>query len=118
MTSPKDKTVSLRTERVKRARVKAPGASQPGFPATRLRRNRRADWSRRLADEYERFTRRIDAGEETLVDPYGAEAIEEFFAVSAEAFFVAAAQLRTEEPALYDLLAAFFRQNPADLAPT
>src|SRR6187549_3088989 len=48
MTSPKDKTVSLRTERVKRARVKAPGASQPGFPATRLRRNRRADWSRRL----------------------------------------------------------------------
>src|SRR6187397_606689 len=48
MASPKDKTVSLRTERVKRARVKAPGASQPGFPATRLRRNRRADWSRRL----------------------------------------------------------------------
>ena len=77
-----------------------------------------ADWSRRLADEYERFTRRIDAGEETLVDPYGAEAIEEFFAVSAEAFFVAARHLRTEEPALYDLLAAFFRQNPADLAPT
>jgi len=48
MASAKDKTVSLRTERVKRARVKAPGASQPGFPATRLRRNRRADWSRRL----------------------------------------------------------------------
>ena len=48
MASPKDKTVSLRTERVKRARVKAPGASQPGFPATRLRRNRRAGWSRRL----------------------------------------------------------------------
>src|ERR1043166_8299698 len=48
MASPKDKTVSLRTERVTRARVKAPGASQPGFPATRLRRNRRAEWSRRL----------------------------------------------------------------------
>src|SRR5262249_21698625 len=48
MASPKDKTVSLRTERVKRVRAKAPGATQPGFPATRLRRNRRADWSRRL----------------------------------------------------------------------
>src|SRR5262245_66222646 len=48
MASAKDKTVSLRTERVKRARAKAPGATQSGFPATRLRRNRRADWSRRL----------------------------------------------------------------------
>src|SRR4029450_591373 len=48
MASAKDKMVSLRTERVKRTQVKAPGASQPGFPATRLRRNRRADWSRRL----------------------------------------------------------------------
>ena len=45
MTSaPKDKTVSLRTERAKRAGSTSPG----GYPATRLRRNRRADWSRRL----------------------------------------------------------------------
>jgi porphobilinogen synthase len=49
--SPKDKTVSLRTERVKRAGGKTPPASRSGFPATRLRRNRRADWSRRLVRE-------------------------------------------------------------------
>jgi porphobilinogen synthase len=51
MSASKDKTVSLRTERVKRARAKTAGASKPGFPATRLRRNRRADWSRRLVRE-------------------------------------------------------------------
>ncbi len=52
MTSPsKDKTVSLRTERAKRAGTKPAGPSQPGFPATRLRRNRRTDWSRRLVRE-------------------------------------------------------------------
>jgi porphobilinogen synthase len=48
--SPKDKPISLRTERVKRA-SKTPAALGGGFPATRLRRNRRADWSRRLLRE-------------------------------------------------------------------
>jgi porphobilinogen synthase len=47
----KDKTVSLRTERAKRAGSTPAGALQSGYPATRLRRNRRADWSRRLVRE-------------------------------------------------------------------
>ncbi len=47
-----DKTVSLRTERAKRAGApETDGEPQPGYPATRLRRNRRADWSRRLVRE-------------------------------------------------------------------
>jgi len=47
-----DKTVSLRTERAKRAGTpKTEGEQQPGYPATRLRRNRRSDWSRRLVRE-------------------------------------------------------------------
>jgi Mlc titration factor MtfA (ptsG expression regulator) len=71
------------------------------------------EWSRRLAGEYERFVARVDAGEDTLVDPYGAEAIEEFFAVASEAFFVAPQELQHEEPVLYDLLVDFFRQQPA-----
>jgi porphobilinogen synthase len=50
-TPSKDKTVSLRTERAKRAGAKAAGPARPGYPATRLRRNRRADWSRRLVCE-------------------------------------------------------------------
>jgi len=51
MSSPRDKTVALRTERIKSARGKTPATLEPGFPATRLRRNRRSDWSRRLVRE-------------------------------------------------------------------
>jgi porphobilinogen synthase len=51
MTARKDKTVSLRTERAKRAGAATEAAKGPGFPATRMRRNRRADWSRRLVRE-------------------------------------------------------------------
>jgi porphobilinogen synthase len=51
MSSPKEKTIALRTERMKRARGKTPATPKPGFPATRLRRNRRSDWSRRLVRE-------------------------------------------------------------------
>jgi Mlc titration factor MtfA (ptsG expression regulator) len=72
-----------------------------------------AAWPARLEHEYERFVERVDAGEDTLLDPYGAEAIEEFFAVAAEAFFVAPAEFLDEEPRLHELLVAFFRQDPA-----
>ena len=73
----------------------------------------RGRWLNALADEYERFAERVDDEEETFLDPYGAEALEEFFAVGAEAFFVAPDDLEREEPELYRLLAEFFRQDPA-----
>jgi porphobilinogen synthase len=49
--TPKDKPISLRTERAKRSGLKPSSGTRPGFPATRLRRNRRSDWSRRLVRE-------------------------------------------------------------------
>ena len=73
----------------------------------------RERWIAVIDAEWETFCKRVDAGEDTLIDPYGAEAVEEFFAVAVEAFFVAPATMRAEEPAMYDLLAAFFRQDPA-----
>jgi porphobilinogen synthase len=51
MSSSKDKTVALRTGRPKPQVAKAPTMPRSGFPATRLRRNRRSDWSRRLVRE-------------------------------------------------------------------
>ena len=56
---------------------------------------------------------RVDADEETFLDPYAAEALEEFFAVSAEAFFVAPDDFEREEPRTYRLLKEFFKQDPA-----
>ncbi len=74
-------------------------------------------WLNALADEYEAFADAVDAEEDTFLDPYGATALEEFFAVSAEAFFVAPRELKLELPAVYELLRAFFRQDPAHLPP-
>ena len=73
----------------------------------------RAAWVEVLKAEYDAFRERIDAAEHTLLDPYAAEAPEEFFAVASEAFFVAPRDLRAEHPRLYELLRGFFRQNPA-----
>jgi Mlc titration factor MtfA (ptsG expression regulator) len=71
------------------------------------------EWVRVLGAEYDAFCDRVDAGDETLLDPYAAEAPEEFFAVSAEAFFVAPFEFRAEHPTLYELLRGYFRQDPA-----
>jgi len=68
-------------------------------------------WLDVLEAEWNEFCDRVDAGEETLIDPYGAESPEEFFAVAVEAFFVAPAEMKKEQPALYRLLSDFFRQG-------
>lgn len=72
----------------------------------------REHWQMVLKASHERFRRRVASGR-TLIDPYGAESAEEFFAVSSEAFFTAPQDLRTEMPAWYKLLADFYRQDPA-----
>lgn len=51
-----------------------------------------------------------------VLDPYGATNEAEFFAVATESFFERPIALRDALPALYDLLAAFYRQDPATRA--
>ena len=66
-----------------------------------------------LEPQWQDVCARVDDGEDTLIDPYGAEAIDEFFAVASEVFFVNASALRAEHPQLYELLAGYNRQDPA-----
>ncbi len=73
----------------------------------------RAHWRRVLEAAHQRLCRALDAGQDSFLDPYGAESLEEFFPVAAEAFFVAPQALREEQPALYALFAGYFRQDPA-----
>jgi Mlc titration factor MtfA (ptsG expression regulator) len=73
----------------------------------------RERWLDVIEAEWQWFCEQVDAGEPTLIDPYGGESLEEFFAVAAEAFFVAPLELKREQPALYALLAGYFRQDPA-----
>lgn len=73
----------------------------------------REAWIAVIDADYERFCERIDRGEETVLDPYGAEGVDEYFAVAVEAFFVNAKATRAEHPELYGMLARYFRQDPA-----
>ncbi len=73
----------------------------------------RRAWLATLQDEFDAFAARVDGGVDTLLDPYAAEAPEEFFAVASEVFFVAPLDLKHEQPAMYDLLAGYYRQDPA-----
>ncbi len=77
----------------------------------------RADWAATLQCSFEDFVGEVEtaeaAGTEPSLDPYGASAEEEFFAVASEAFFVSPARLKGAYPALYALLQRFYRQDPA-----
>ena len=86
----------------------------PGLP--------RGQWLRTLESELERFVARVaqaDAeGIDTALDPYGAHGLEEFFAVTSEAFFANPEMLRSEHAAVYALFQRFYLQDPAeDTAP-
>lgn len=71
------------------------------------------EWERIFSAAFQRLCAAADAGEHTLIDPYGAESPAEFFAVATETFFELPAALRHEEAALYEQLARFYRVNPA-----
>jgi MtfA peptidase len=73
-----------------------------------------AEWRHTLQAEYAAFSERVLAGEPTVIDPYGSEALDEFFGVACEAFFVEPQRTKGEQPALYALLARYFRQDPAE----
>ncbi len=79
-------------------------------------RTRRDEWIAVLDAEFDAFCDRVDAGEDTVLDPYAAEAPEEFFAVASEVFFVAPRDLQREHPRFYELLRGFFGQDPAAYA--
>jgi MtfA peptidase len=70
-------------------------------------------WERVCKDEYERLRALSDAGREGVLDPYGSTDEAEFFAVVTEAFFDTPIELTEEHPALYEVLSAFYRQDPA-----
>ena len=67
-----------------------------------------------MSEAFEQFERKLDSGRETIIDEYGVEGPDEFFAVAAEHFFQTPAALRDEYPRLYDELKSYFKQDPAN----
>jgi Mlc titration factor MtfA (ptsG expression regulator) len=75
-------------------------------------------WVRVLNDEYKRLQRDSRLGRSSVLDQYGASDPAEFFAVATECFFEKPRVLRKRHPELYEELKSFYRQDPAQLAPT
>jgi len=70
-------------------------------------------WAAAFRDGYARLKADIEAGRDTFIDPYGATAHAEFFAVVVEVFFERSAELKREEPAVYEQLTEYFEVDPA-----
>jgi Mlc titration factor MtfA (ptsG expression regulator) len=71
-------------------------------------------WVEVCTREYETLRERSERGDPTLLDPYGATDVGEFFAVATEHFFDTPIDLREQHPELYEVLAGFYRQDPAE----
>jgi hypothetical protein len=71
-------------------------------------------WVNVFEREFEALQDADDRGRRTLIDPYGAESPAEFFAVVTECFFERGKDLRKRHPELYDQLAGYYRQDPAN----
>jgi Mlc titration factor MtfA (ptsG expression regulator) len=86
--------------------------STNGTPPLEDPRQRRR-WHEVMTSEYEQLVEDAEQGRATLLDEYGAENEAEFFAVATECFFDCPEELRDEHPRLYELLADYYRQDPA-----
>lgn len=63
--------------------------------------------------EYRRLVRHAEHGRRTLLDWYGSTNEAEFFAVATETFFEQPVEMQKLHPSLYDVLRAFYKQDPA-----
>jgi Mlc titration factor MtfA (ptsG expression regulator) len=70
-------------------------------------------WAALLSTKFAEHVARVERGERTTLNAYGAENRAEFFAVATEAFFEKPVQLRKDQPDLYALLVDFFKLDPA-----
>lgn len=86
----------------------------PPLPSRRAR----DQWRAVMQSEYESFREKSIiaerfGGERPWLDPYGAQAVDEFFAVACEAYFVDGERFAAEHPALAGLFDPFFGTRPA-----
>ena len=70
------------------------------------------EWERAFLTAFDTHVHAVSHGRRTVIDPYGAEGHEEFFAVSVEVFFERPAALLHEAPDVYAQLSKLFRLDP------
>ena len=73
---------------------------------------RRSAWIAAFQPAFDALCAEVDAGRETVIDPYAAEAPDEFFAVATEYHFTDAEYLREVLPDIAEQLATFYGEPP------
>ena len=71
------------------------------------------EWRRVFVGAFKRHVDNVENGRKTVIDAYGAEGIQEFFAVTVEEFFERPHALQRAEPEVYAQLSELFRLDPA-----
>ncbi|WP_299295839.1 M90 family metallopeptidase [uncultured Tateyamaria sp.] len=69
-------------------------------------------WEQVFVDAHARHAAKVERGQATVIDPYGAHNHEEFFAVAVEMFFERPGDLKDDEPDVYAQLKLLFRLDP------
>ncbi|MBV8620757.1 MAG: zinc-dependent peptidase [Curvibacter sp.] len=77
---------------------------------------RQHEWERVMRTEYAALRARLAAGQEDLLDAYGATEPAEFFAVASEVFFERGAELAARHPALHRQLSLCYGVDPSSWA--
>ncbi len=70
-------------------------------------------WAEVCTREFQALRRAVERGRRTFLRDYGATNEAEFFAVATEHFFEQPRAMQRKHAALYDILRAFYRQDPA-----
>ena len=71
-----------------------------------------AAWAHEFEAAYADLCTRVDAGEDTAIDPYATTDPAEFFAVLTEVFFETPWVLDADYPHVYEQMRQFYRQHP------
>ncbi|MDA5093861.1 zinc-dependent peptidase [Aliiroseovarius sp. KMU-50] len=71
------------------------------------------DWRRVIVPAYQHHVSQVMAGRRTVIDEYGAEGPEEFFAVAIELFFERPDALKGEEPEVYQQISDLLGMDPS-----
>jgi hypothetical protein len=72
-----------------------------------------ARWIEVFTREYQALQEATGRGERTFLGPYALENGAEFFAVATEHFFEQPLKMQRDHTAMYEVLAGFYRQDPA-----
>lgn len=81
------------------------------------RRSMYVSWARTMQAEFDSLQTRVERGQDTFLDDYGATNPAEFFAVATETFFEKPRNLRSRHPELYQELKRYYCQDPAEWPP-